>query len=125
MGKKNGKASGKAAKAAPKPAKITGAAKVRTKSEIYSTIAEHVGLPRKQVAQAFDVLGQLIAADLKGKAGVFAIPGLMKVTVVHKPATKGGMRPNPFKPGEMMTVKAKPASTRIRLVALKAYKEAL
>ncbi|MFO0836579.1 MAG: HU family DNA-binding protein [Phycisphaerales bacterium] len=122
MGKKNGKASGKAAKAAPKPAKITGSAKVRTKSEIYSTIAEHVGLPRKQVAQAFDVLGQLIAADLKGKAGVFAIPGLMKVTVVHKPATKGGMRPNPFKPGEMMEVKPKPARKVVKVRPLRALK---
>jgi hypothetical protein len=32
---------------------------------------------------------------------------------------------NPFKPGEMMTVKAKPARTGIKIVALKAYKDAL
>jgi len=30
----------------------------------------------------------------------------MKITVVRKPATKGGMRANPFKPGEMMKVAA-------------------
>ena len=40
-------------------------------------------------------------------------------------ATKPTTKANPFKPGEMMTVKAKPASTRIRIVALKAYKDAL
>jgi nucleoid DNA-binding protein len=116
--KKNGKAGAKVSK----PARITSAGKVRTKSEVYTTIAEHVGLQRKQVAHVFDVLGQLIAADIKSKPGVFAVPGLMKVTCITKPATKGGSRPNPFKPGEMMEVKAKPARKVVKVRPLKALK---
>lgn len=116
MAKKNG------AKPAPKPAKISPAAKVRSKSEVYSTLAEHNGLTRKQVAGVFDTMSSMIAADLKGKAGVFAVPGLMKIIVVRKPATKGGQRPNPFKPGEMMEVKPKPARNVVKVRALKTLK---
>ena len=117
------KANGKAAsKAAPKPAKISGAGKVRSKSEVFSLLAEHNGLSRKQVAGVFDTMAQVIAADLKGKAGIFAVPGLMKITCIRKPATKGGMRPNPFKPGEMMEVKPKPARNVIKVRPLKGLK---
>ena len=31
--------------------------------------------------------------------------------------------PNPFRPGELMDVKAKPASTRVKVVPLKALKD--
>jgi len=118
--KKNGKAT--ASKAAPKPTKITASSKVRSKSEVLSTIAEHNGLSRKQVAGVFDTLTTLISADLKGKVGVFALPGMMKITVVRKPATKGGVRPNPFKPGEMMEVKPRPARNVVKIRALKQLK---
>jgi hypothetical protein len=46
----------------------------------------------------------------------------MKITVIRKPATKGGMRPNPFKPGEMMKVAPKPARKVVKVRALKALK---
>jgi nucleoid DNA-binding protein len=118
--KKNVKAT--ASKAAPKPTKITASSKVRSKSEVLSTIAEHNGLSRKQVAGVFDTLTTLISADLKGKVGVFALPGMMKITVVRKPATKGGVRPNPFKPGEMMEVKPRPARNVVKIRALKQLK---
>ena len=118
---KPAKAAPKAA-AAPKVAKITPSKKARTKSEIFSTIGDHNGLSRKQVAGVFDTLGALIAADLSKGAGMFAVPGLMKIIVKHKPASKGGMRPNPFKPGEMMEVKSKPASKTVRVRPMKALK---
>lgn len=117
--KSNGKA---ASKAAPKPAKITGAPKLRSKSEVYSILADHNGLSRKQIAGVFETMASVIAADLKGKAGIFAVPGLMKIACIRKPATKGGMKPNPFKPGEMMEVKPKPARNVIKVRPLKALK---
>ena len=40
-----------------------------------------------------------------------------------KPATKGGMRPNPFKPGEMMEVKPKPARRVVKALPLKSLKD--
>jgi hypothetical protein len=46
----------------------------------------------------------------------------MKVTVIRKPATKARMAPNPFKPGEMMQVKAKPARNVVKVRALKGLK---
>jgi nucleoid DNA-binding protein len=112
----------KTAKAAAKPAKIAPSKKQRTKSEIYTVIAEHNGISRKQVAGVFDTLGSLIAADLAKGGGVFAVPGMMKIFVKHKPATKAGMKPNPFKPGEMMEVKAKPASKVVKVRPMKGLK---
>jgi len=47
----------------------------------------------------------------------------LKITVITKPATKATQRANPFKPGEMMTVKAKPARKVVKIRALKALKD--
>ncbi|HBS29408.1 MAG TPA: DNA-binding protein [Phycisphaerales bacterium] len=121
MAKRNAKSAPK--KTAPrKPAKIEAAKdKPRSKSDTFATIAAHTELSRKQVAQVFDTLGALIAADLK-TVKVFQVPGLMKVVRVDKPATKATKRPNPFKPGEMMTVKAKPARKSVKVRPLKGLK---
>jgi nucleoid DNA-binding protein len=133
MAKKTAKkASKKAAKktaakaAAPKPVKISPAkGKPRGKSEVYSTIAEHVGISRKEVAGVFDVMHQLITADLsKGAAGVFNVPGMMKVIVVRKPATKAREGINPFT-GEKTTFKAKPARNVVKIRPLKNLKSAV
>lgn len=113
-----------APKAAPKPAKITGAkGKPRSKGDVQATIAEHVGISKKEVAAVFDTMGNIIAADLqKGNAGTFNVPGLMKVTVQRKPATKARQGINPFTK-EMTTFKAKPARNVIKIRPLKALKD--
>ncbi len=98
--------------------------KAPTKSEIYSSIAEKTELSRKQVAAVFDEMGNIVKKSLKSN-GAFTIPGLAKMVVRKKPATKGGMRPNPFKPGEMMEVKPKPASKKVSIRPIKALKEAI
>lgn len=97
--------------------------KARSKSEIYSTISGETGLARKQVASVFDSLGGLIRKDLSKGPGLFAVPGLMKIMVIKKPPVKAGMRPNPFKPGEMMEVKAKPARKVVKVRPLKSLKD--
>ena len=96
-------------KAANKPGKSL------TKSAVYQKLAEETNLTRKQVAEVFDALAKLIRDQL-GKKGPrsFTIPGLLKLTLKQRPATKAGTRPNPFKPGEMMEVKAKPARNTVR-----------
>lgn len=120
------KKTAKAAPAAPKPAKLSPSAKPRKKSELYNILASHVGISRKQVAGVFESLAKVMSVDLakpsEGKPKIFVVPGMMKVQAIHKPATKASQKPNPFKPGEMMTVKAKPASTKIRVRPLKALK---
>jgi nucleoid DNA-binding protein len=120
--KKTPKKAAPKAAPAPKPAKITGASKVRSKSEVFGVIAEHNGLSRKQVAGVFDTLSQMVGADL-GKSVAFNVPGMMKITVRRKPATKATVKDNPFKPGEKMTVKAKPARNIVRIRPLKGLKD--
>ena len=114
-------------KAASKPAsKSSAAARARSKGEIYGTIATSTGLSRKQVSQVFDAVREMMEKDLGKKGpGVFAMPGMMKLKAVYKPATRAATKPNPFKPGEMMTVKAKPARTQIKIRPLKALKDSI
>lgn len=97
--------------------------KPRTKSEIYGTIADQVGISKREVSQVFDVMQQMIAADLKRGSGAFNIPGMMKVSVRRKPAVKAHTRPDPFNPGQMMQVKAKPARNVVKIRPLKALKD--
>jgi nucleoid DNA-binding protein len=112
------------AAAAPRAAKITGAkGKARSKSDVYGTIADQVGISKKEVAAVFDTMGQMIAADLKkGNAEVFNVPGLMKVLVQRKPATKARKGINPFT-GEPTTFKAKPARNVVKVRPLKGLKD--
>lgn len=119
MAKKSGKKSAKAP--AFKPPKLTAASKPRSKGEIYRTIAEQTGLGRKQVVSVFDALARVMAADLS-RGTDFNLAGLLRVRVITKPATKGGMRPNPFKPGEMMEVKPRPARKVVKVRPLKSLK---
>jgi hypothetical protein len=53
---------------------------------------------------------------------IFAVPGLMKITVIQKPAVKARMGMNPFTKQEQM-FKAKPARKVIKVRALKALKD--
>ena len=114
------------AKAAPakKAGKITGAkGKARTKSDVQATIADQVGISKKEVAAVFETMGTMIAADLKkGNAGTFNIPGLMKVLVQRKPATKARKGINPFTK-EPTVFKAKPARNVVKIRPLKALKD--
>ena len=98
-----------------KPLKVSAAATDRSKSDVFSTIAEHAGLHRRDVAAVFHTLGSLIKADLsKNGAGVFKVPGMMRITVIRKPATKARMGINPFTK-EPITIPAKPAKRALLL----------
>jgi nucleoid DNA-binding protein len=106
-----------------KPVKVTSAKGVRSKSDVFSTIAEAVGIQRRDVAGVFHVMGAIIKADLsKGGPGVFKVPGLMRVTVQRKPATKARMGINPFTKEEVM-FKAKPARNVVKVRPLRGLKE--
>ena len=101
------------------------AAKAISKSEILNKLAEDTGLARKQVSSVFDALTALIGAQVGKKGpGLFAIPGLLKIVRVHKPATKAQKGvPNPFKPGELMDRPAKPAKNVVKVRPMKALKD--
>ena len=95
-----------------------------TKSETLNYIADKTGLTKKDVGAVFDSLSMLIKRDLKGRGGpgVYTVPGLMKVKVVRKPATKARKGINPFT-GEEMMFKAKPARNVVKVLPLKGLKE--
>ena len=98
-------------------------AKPATKSEILSNIAEATQLSRKQVAAVFEALaGQIKAAVGKSGPGVFALPGLLKIIVIQKPAVPARKGINPFTKQEQM-FKAKPARRVVKVRALKALKD--
>jgi DNA-binding protein HU-beta len=91
-----------------------------TKSEILAQISKDATLSRKQVGEVFDSLNSIIKKSLRGN-GLFTLPGLLKLKVVKKPATKAREGVNPFT-GEKMMFKAKPASKKVRALALKNLK---
>jgi hypothetical protein len=95
--------------------------KARTKSEVFAALAQLANVPRKQVAVMFEGLAGIMKKDLRGP-GIFVLPGLLKVTVAKKPAVKAHERPDPFHPGEMMRVKAKPARKVVKVRPLKSLK---
>lgn len=96
-----------------------------TKTQLLSEISASTDLSRKQVASVFEALERVIAQHLrKGAVGSCTIPGLMKIKTLKKPAQRAKRNvPNPFRPGELMDVKAKPASTRVKILALKKLKD--
>src|SRR5271154_7137495 len=95
-----------------------------TKTELLEAISTGTELTKKQAGQVLDVLGEVIGTELGKKgSGIFILPGLLKISRVSKPARKAGTKPNPFKPGEMMEVKARPAYNVVKVRPLKKLKE--
>lgn len=103
------------AKAAPKPL---------TKTEIYANIADATGLTKKQVGEVFEALDGQIEKSLTGRGApkMFTLPGLCKITLQHKPATKEREGINPFTK-QPAIFKAKPAKTVVKVRPLKKLKD--
>lgn len=94
-----------------------------TKSQLFTVIAENTELKKKDVVAVFDELASLINGHVKRNgAGVFTLPGLLKIKVVRKPATKARKGINPFT-GEPTVFKAKPARNVVKVQPLKNLKE--
>ncbi|RJP41206.1 MAG: DNA-binding protein [Phycisphaerales bacterium] len=96
--------------------------RTRTKSEILAGMAAAGNVSRKQVSAMMDELSSMIKKDLTRGPGAFSIPGLVKLRVIKKKATKARKGVNPFT-GEEMMFKAKPARKVVKATALKALKD--
>src|SRR3954447_21229370 len=121
----NGKAAPAPAAKATSTAGDPAAARVKpaNKGEIYAALAEETGVGKKEIADVFAALGELIGKELGQKGpGQFVVPGLLNLKVVRKPATKAKPGRNPFT-GEAMTIKARPARNVVRAIPMKALKE--
>ena len=102
-------------------AKKTKLEKAMNKSEILAELAGSTQLSKRDVGRVLDALSAVIERHIaKRSVGTFALPGLLKVKVVQtpaRPARKGV--PNPFRPGELMDVAAKPARSKVKILPLK------
>ena len=98
-------------------------AKHATKSEILTNVAAETELSRKQVSSVLATLSEMIGKAVSKKGpGIFVVPGLLKISVITKPATKARMGINPFTKQEQM-FKAKTARRVIKVRPLKALKD--
>ena len=94
-----------------------------TKSVIINELTQNTQLNRKQVSSVLDELGILIERHIKKRApGQFTLPGLMKIEVKKRPASKKREGRNP-RTGEKMIIKAKPAHKVVKIKPLKKVKD--
>jgi DNA-binding protein HU-beta len=87
------------------------------KADFIATVADSVGLPRRQAAEAFDAIFDAIAASLRS-GDTAKVPGFGSFTVSERAARKGR---NPAT-GESIKIKA---SKSVRFRAGKELKEAV
>ncbi|MFP5440799.1 MAG: HU family DNA-binding protein [Gammaproteobacteria bacterium] len=115
-----------AKKAAPAkaaaPIKLGAVSEPMAKSALLQHIANNTQLARKQVAAVLEELSSVVAAHVNKKSkGQFVMPGLFKITVVRKPAQKGGKKV--IMMGKEVITKAKPARNVVRIRPLKKLKD--
>ena len=126
------KAPAKKAAAKKAPAKKAAAAPVKkapgikakmTKTAILNEIATNTNLSRAQVTSVMDELESVIERHIRKRSvGEFTLPGLLKIKAAKRPASKKRMGRNPAT-GEEIVIPAKPATTRVRVTALKKLKD--
>ncbi len=110
-------------KAATPTRKMTVVKKPMTKTEILEEIARNTELTKKQVSSVFGELSNVIERHIKKRApGQFTLPGLMKIEVKRKLATKARKGINPFT-GEETLFKAKPVRNVVKIKPLKKVKD--
>ena len=119
MGKKQ---TGKQLKKAVEAKKMKPVKTKLSKSQMFEALAEDSGVPKSEVQKVWGSLERLIEASICERGyGQFTLPGLMKVTTVRRPAIKARRGINPFTKEEIW-FKAKPATTGVRIRALKKMK---
>lgn len=96
-----------------------------SRSQFVTTLAEESGLNKQQATSALDTINAIVAQQLgKRGPGEVLIPGLLKLSVIDKPATRKHEGINPFTK-EPMTYQAKAARKVIKVRPLKALKDTI
>jgi nucleoid DNA-binding protein len=95
----------------------------QTKSGILNALSAATGLPRKNVGSVMGALAALAAMELT-RRGTFTMPGMAKLRVIKKPATRAREGINPFTK-QPTIFKAKPARKLVKMRPLKALKDSL
>lgn len=93
-----------------------------TKSGMIKVLTEMTAINKKEVVAVLDSLSQVIEHHIKSRGpGIFTMPGLLKISVVKKPARAARKGINPFT-GEEIMIKARPAYKTVKVKALKRLK---
>jgi nucleoid DNA-binding protein len=101
------------------------AKKRMNKTQFVNAVAEKSGLTKKQAQAALDAINAIVPRELgKNGPGEVVLPGLLKLSVVNKPATPQHEGLNPFTKATM-TYKAKPARKVVKIRALKTLTDAV
>jgi nucleoid DNA-binding protein len=77
-----------------------------TKTAVLNAVSSATGLPRQHVGKVMNALAALAAAEI-ARRGTFTLPGMAKLKVVKKGATRARQGINPFAK-EAVVLKAKP-----------------
>ncbi len=93
-------------------------AKAMTKSQIAATVADKVGISKKQAAQTLDLVAELAYKQAKN---TFTVPGLGKLVLVNRPARSMTMQ---FGPNKGKTINI-PAKRVVKFRVAKACKDAI
>jgi nucleoid DNA-binding protein len=104
-------------------AKPSGKVKAPSKSEVLNNLSTATGLSRKEVGAVLEALGSDISRAIGKKGnGVYQIPGLCKIVRKQNPARPAREGTDP-RTGEKVMFKPKPASTTVKVRALKNLKD--
>jgi nucleoid DNA-binding protein len=102
---------------------LNGIKKPFNTSQTFNHLALRAELKRKQVAEVMKGIAELVEAHIKKNGpGIYTLPGLVKIKIVRKPATKARKGINPFT-GEETVFKAKPARNVVKVRPLKKLKD--
>lgn len=95
------------------------------KTQFINAVADKSGLSKKEAKAVLDAINAILPRELgKDGPGEVILPDLVKLSVVHKPATRDREGINPFTK-EPMTYKAKPARKVVKVRPLKALTDAV
>merc|ERR1712046_542596 len=95
--------------------------KAMGKSAIAEQLATACELKKSQCAAVLDSLAGIVTTEVK-KAGIFSLPGICRLKLRTKPATKAGKR-EIF--GKVVHVKAKPAKKVVKAFPAKVIKDSV
>jgi len=96
-----------------------------TKAQFFAALSDKTGLPKAEAIKFYGDLRDILLQQLVlGGEGVAVLPDLVKLTVVDKPAVEARPGRHPFT-GEATMFKAKPASRRVKVAAVKSLKDAV
>lgn len=105
----------------PAAAASAGRPKAPTKEQTIAAVALRAEVPKAEAARVLKAQAE-VAADSLRRQKVALIPGVAKLTAVHKPATPARPGVNPFTK-ERTVFKAKPARTDVKARVLKGFKD--